>query len=151
MDKNLRIVALILLVVGIAVSAGALQVFAYPKLDQKEIQQQLKDSISFAKEEQLIIDQAVGDKIPQTYTQTQTSHINTKLLEFYQNLDTLKVDDDQKVTVQKIEPVIFQLVLELKTVESNPDDKQKLSQVKSQISKTQKTLEDLLQEEGGNS
>ena len=131
--------SLLIVVVVIGTHVGARQ----QTFDDEAFHEEVQDLDSLASEESVIIDQFLQGQISENYFVGHTQHINTKILSFYQQIDSSKIPDDQKSQIQQLEKIVFGLSMSLKSIESNSSHADKLRNEQKLIQDLQNQLKGL--------
>jgi hypothetical protein len=128
----------------IAVVVIGTQVWAKQQtFDAEAVQEEIQDLDSLASEESVIIDQFLQERISENYFIGHTQHINSKILSFYQQIDSSEIPDDQVPKIQQLEKIVFGLSMSLKAIESNSSDGEKLRNEQKVIQDFQNQLKGL--------
>jgi len=127
-------IAIGVLLAVIAVTAIVItQMAAERPLTTHDLQQQLSDLESFATEVSLMLGQYAQGKLDFSYIKYQAVQINKNIDDFYAQIESKTVDEDQKGSVLGIETLLFQFSLQLKFIESSQGDAVKLAQIQQTV------------------
>src|SRR5581483_3526590 len=126
--------------VALAVVGG--QLGSTQSIDTETIKQQLHSLNSYSNESTLILGEYENNHIPFTYVKTQSEHINKKVIEFYDTIASSSLPDSNTTKVKDLEPLAFELSLNLVHISSSEGDKEKLKKIENNLKKLQTKIKE---------
>jgi hypothetical protein len=132
---SIKILVFIVLAFSVGLTAALLAFVENQHFDKAGLINQQKSLRSYTAETIVLLDQDIEDKVSFTYTKGQAQHINEKVDDFYNELQSDLVQDAMIPHIKKTEKLVFALSLNLKQIQSSNGEKTKLQRIKSDVIK----------------